>query len=442
MLALAAAAAVGPAAPAAVTPSSEALVATKAAAIRIVLPGGRVVASQVTTAGASSSPAFSYPRDGSVIVTGSTRAATSLSTGRTGRAKSSSAAANISIFDGEITADSAAASAAAAAGRSSAGGGFAGTAVVNLQAFGRPHAHGRVALEDWGYLTIAQHVTDRTAAAGTKGFDGTVVALDIHLTAAHGGLAAGSEIQVGYAQAVVQTAPPPVPVGLAGPHPGDRPQLLPPATGPLIGVPQLVQPSLDAGPYVFPVFGQSHWSDTYGTWQGDAPYQHGVDILGTLGQPLVAAAGGTLFSVGWNHAAGNRLRLRDRQGNTFYYAHLSAFSALVRNGAHVKAGQVIGFMGDTGNPGGLPSHLHFEVHPLSMLFLGSDGAVDPAPYLASWRRLASLSLTVGSGWAPTVPGTIKPPEPAVVPIGVLDISSADGLDPASLRRVVAPSAHG
>ena len=106
----------------------------------------------------------------------------------------------------------------------------------------------------------------------------------------------------------------------------------------------------------------------------------------------MAVADGTLFSVGWNQAGGNRLWLRDRPGNQFYYAHLSAFSTLAQNGAHVRAGQVIGFMGDTGNAQGLPTHLHFEVHPVSMLFLGYDGAVDPGSYLRTWRHLATLAF--------------------------------------------------
>jgi hypothetical protein len=93
-------------------------------------------------------------------------------------------------------------------------------------------------------------------------------------------------------------------------------------------------------------------------------------------------------------------------------------------------------MGDTGNAGGEPTHLYFEIHPVSMLFLGNGGAVDPAPYLASWRRVAEVSLPVATGWAPAVPGTIKAPEPGALPLGAADISTADGLDPASLRRAL------
>jgi murein DD-endopeptidase MepM/ murein hydrolase activator NlpD len=424
--------------PAATADTPTATVAARAVAVRIVLPGGRVVGTPaVTGSPAGSAASYSYPADGSVIVTGASHATASTTAGRTGRAGASAAAANISIFDGEITADSATASASAAAGLSTAGGGFAGTGVVGLQALGRPHAFGRAELQGWGYLTIATHSVDRTADPGTKAYDGIAAALDIRLIAPHAGLPAGAEIEVGYVQASAETAPKPAPE--TGPLPGDRPQLLPPATEPLIGVPQVIAPPLTGGPYVFPVFGGSRLGDAYGDSNNGTSWQHGVDILGSLGQPLVAVADGTLFALGWNQAGGNRLWLRDRAGNTFYYAHLSAFSTLARKGAHVQAGQVIGFMGDTGNAGGLPTHLHFEVHPVSMLFLGNDGAVDPGAYLPSWRRLTSLSFPVAAGWAPTVPGTIKAPEPGAFLLGGSDISTADGLAPASLRRVVKPS---
>ena len=75
-----------------------------------------------------------------------------------------------------------------------------------------------------------------------------------------------------------------------------------------------------------------------------------------------------------------------------------------------------------------------------MLLLCSDGAVDPRPYLTSWRHLASLAFQVATGWAPKVPGTISAPTPGAVLTGVADISTADGLDPASLRRAVRPKA--
>ena len=78
-------------------------------------------------------------------------------------------------------------------------------------------------------------------------------------------------------------------------------------------------------------------------------WHHGNDIFAPLGAPLLAVADGTLFRVGWNDVGGNRLWLRDGAGNEFYYAHLSAFSPLAQEGAQVQAGDVIGFVGNTGD---------------------------------------------------------------------------------------------
>ena len=104
----------------------------------------------------------------------------------------------------------------------------------------------------------------------------------------------------------------------------------------------------------------------------------------------MAVAAGTLFSVGWNDIGGKRLWLRDRQGNEFY-AHLSAFSPIALEGAQVMRGEVLGYVGTTGDAAGTPAHLHFEIHPVSMLGLGYDGAVNPTSYLESWRRLTERS---------------------------------------------------
>ena len=418
-------------------------------AVRISIPHGREAAAIVVrsppAASSASRPSLSYPRDGSVIVSGALRAKTRSKGGVRARSAAASTVADLSVFGGEITADSAAAHVTAAIGSTALGGRFEGTKVVNLQALGQRRRDGRIQLADWGYLTIAEQGVDTTAPEGAKGYRGYTAAVDIHLTAAHRGLPAGSEIQLGYAEADVQTVPAGVPGTLAAVSgaalPGDRPQLLPPSAGPLIGVPQIVQPELEAGPYVFPVFGPSSYADTYGSLQSGSSLHHGVDILGDLGQPLLALADGTIFSAGWNRVAGNRLWLRDGAGDEFLYSHLSAFSLIVKKGAHVRAGQVIGFMGNTGDAERKPTHLHLEVHPVSLLFLGADGAVDPAPYLRGWQRLENLSVQIATGWAPKVPGTIQAPPPGAVLIGSTDISSADGLDPSTLRRLAPAPGH-
>jgi murein DD-endopeptidase MepM/ murein hydrolase activator NlpD len=412
-------------------------------AVRVVVAGAAGASTSIVTSppgsGLSRLAGFAWPADGSVIATGATKASSTTQIAQDAVGDASSSVAHVSIFGGQITADAVSAKVSAQTVGAGADGGFDGSGVVNLRAFGQPVRGSRFALGDWGYLTVDSRGVDTSAPEGAAGYRGFVTELDLHLNMSHGGLPAGSEIQVGYAEAAAQTAPAsvkPVPLPLApgNPLPGDRPQLLPKQTGPVIGIPQTVTPPISAGPYDFPVYGVSSYIDTYGAYRADTGFHHGDDIFGQLGQPLLAVANGTLFSVGWNPDGGNRIWLRDAQGNEFYYAHLSAFSSLAVNGAHVKAGEVIGFMGDTGDAEGTPTHLHFEVHPVSLLYLGYDGAVDPTSYLKSWTRPASVPFPVVAGWAPTIPGTIAAREPGALLLESSDISSADGLDPSSLRR--------
>jgi murein DD-endopeptidase MepM/ murein hydrolase activator NlpD len=200
-----------------------------------------------------------------------------------------------------------------------------------------------------------------------------------------------------------------------------------------------VTPKLTAGGYVFPVYGNASYVDTFGAGRSDiaSGWHHGADIFGQLGQPVLAVADGTVYSVGWQHIGGNRLWLRDAQGNQFYYAHLAAFSTLALDGAQVKAGDVVGFMGNTGDAQTTPYHLHFEVHPVSLLFRGYDGAVDPQTYLDAWRKLRDVDFPSAAGWAPPVPGSALAPEPGAILLQVSDISQSASLDAASLRRAFA-----
>ena len=390
-------------------------------AVRVVVAGGSDVS-------ATRSGRFVWPADGSVIATGNTTAS-EVTTSAHGEA--TAAIAQISIFNGEITADAVSAKASAQSSAATAGGSFRGSGVRNLRVFGRPVTANALALGGWGELTVDARGVDTSAPQGAAGYRGFVTALDLHLNMGHAGLPAGSEIQIGYAEAAAQTAPATV-----------KPDALPLAPGnPLrkeagapISVPLKVTPPIAGGPYDFPVYGQSSFVDTFGAYRADVNYHHGDDIFGRLGQPLHAVANGTLFSVGWNRVGGNRIWLRDAQGNEFYYAHLSAFSTLAVNGARVNAGDVIGFMGDTGDAEGTPTHLHFEVHPVSLLFLGYDGAVDPTSYLRSWKRLTSVPFPLVAGWEPTTPGTAVAPGPGALLLGQSDVSTADGLVPGSLRR--------
>ena len=162
----------------------------------------------------------------------------------------------------------------------------------------------------------------------------------------------------------------------------------------LSGRPLAATPSLGGEKYDFPVLGTASWGDTYGAGRSDVAggWHHGDDLFVALGTPVVAIADGTVFSVGWNAVGGWRLWLEDGDGNDFYYAHLSGYTKLAHNNNHVRRGQVLGFVGNTGDAFTTIPHLHFEVHPFGLLSLGYDGAVDPTRYLASWQRPGSVDV--------------------------------------------------
>ena len=159
-----------------------------------------------------------------------------------------------------------------------------------------------------------------------------------------------------------------------------------------VSKPLEVTPALGPGAYVFPVVGVSGYGDSYGAFRGDVhgKWHHGDDIFATLGAPVVAVANGTINRVGWHKRGGWRLWVRDGAANQFYYAHLSGYAPRVFHTRHVRAGDVLGFVGNTGDAFASPPHLHFEVHPHQLLRLGYDGAVNPTTYLNEWLRMRSV----------------------------------------------------
>ena len=168
----------------------------------------------------------------------------------------------------------------------------------------------------------------------------------------------------------------------------DRPLavMVAPVTTVRLRSPLRVTPSLHERGYVFPVSGNLTFPDTFGAPRADETWHHGDDLFAARGTPVLAVANGVIFSVGWQRLGGRRLWLRDRAGNEFYYAHLNGYSPLARDGEVVHAGEVLGFVGNSGDAEHTPPHLHFEVHPASLLGLGYDGAVDPTSYIRAWQR--------------------------------------------------------
>jgi murein DD-endopeptidase MepM/ murein hydrolase activator NlpD len=423
---------------------------SQAFAIKVIVPGQTGAATSAVAAPKDSvafGNASAYP-SADVVSWGSSVASASASPGQTATASASAEVSSLSLFGGEVTATSIRGRVEATANDTSAKGDFDGSGVATLVVLGQAVSAGpgeRVALGDWGSAIVLAE----GSAPAEKSFRGNVTALDIHLNADHGGLPAGTQILVGYAEASV-TSPEPAPVTTAAttpvPPPAKNPKTQPkppeqvPGVPPVIRQPPIgVKPKLTKGRYVFPVYGPCSFTNTFAAPRADTGWHHGEDIFAALGAPLLAVADGTVFSVGWNDVGGYRLWLRDKLGNQFYYAHLSAFSPLAVNNAQVKAGDVLGFMGNSGDAQGTPYHLHFEVHPVQLLYLGYDGVIPPYPMLIAWKRLQDIQFPDGTGWAPAATPGAQAPKPGAIVLQVTDISVASGLRPGSLARAfVAP----
>jgi murein DD-endopeptidase MepM/ murein hydrolase activator NlpD len=112
---------------------------------------------------------------------------------------------------------------------------------------------------------------------------------------------------------------------------------------------------------------------------------HGTDIIASAGTPVVAAAPGVIEQLHDSALGGTTLYLRslDRRW-IYYYAHLAGYAPDIVEGKRVRAGQVLGYVGDTGDAGPGNYHLHFgmqRMQPDERWYQGED--VNPYPMLAA-----------------------------------------------------------
>jgi murein DD-endopeptidase MepM/ murein hydrolase activator NlpD len=113
---------------------------------------------------------------------------------------------------------------------------------------------------------------------------------------------------------------------------------------------------------VFPMQGRCSFSDTWHQARPGGRLHEGVDIMGAKGLAIYATNDGVISRMSTGGVlGGNAIYLTIPNGTYFYYAHLDSFAPGIAPGVSVRAGQIIGYNGETGHAGS--PHLHFEVHP-------------------------------------------------------------------------------
>ena len=153
----------------------------------------------------------------------------------------------------------------------------------------------------------------------------------------------------------------------------------------------------------FPVAGVTTFTDDWWYPRYNQPFHlhQGTDIFADLGTPVRAPADGTL-----RHSVGGLGGLADyvtqADGTYYFMGHLSAFVDGQPDGLVVKQGDVIGYVGNTGDAAGGPTHVHFEVHmdPWANPYLRPPPPPPPPPPPASGRRGRSAPTTTTTTAAP------------------------------------------
>src|SRR5439155_1073663 len=147
------------------------------------------------------------------------------------------------------------------------------------------------------------------------------------------------------------------------------------------GMPQPSDVLSVVGP--FPVAGLASWMDDWHAYRC-CPYpqlHEGLDMFASTGTPVVAAADGYVSQRVVNSISGLGVEITDATNTQYFYAHLSRFAPGLEVGMRVSVGDVIGYVGNTGDAIGTSPHLHFEVQPNGV-------PVPPKPFVDSWLILA------------------------------------------------------
>jgi murein DD-endopeptidase MepM/ murein hydrolase activator NlpD len=168
---------------------------------------------------------------------------------------------------------------------------------------------------------------------------------------------------------------------------------------------------------IFPVVAKASYTDDFGAprWQGR---HEGNDLMAAKRSPVVAVEPGRVVKYTSSRAAGCMLYLYGNSGTKYMYIHLNndrtlrndnrggcangiAYAPGLRSSQQVQAGQLIGYVGDSGDANGIASHLHFELHP------SGGRAVSPYRHLrAAFKHLFARPPAAVTTLSMRVEGTV------------------------------------
>ena len=144
---------------------------------------------------------------------------------------------------------------------------------------------------------------------------------------------------------------------------------------------------------IMPVVGVTphHLTNSWGNPRDGGRRKHrGIDIFAPRGTAVVAVADGIITYIGDQPKGGHCLWLTTENGTSFYYAHLDRWAAGLYEGMEVRSGDLLGYVGNTGNARTTPPHLHFGIND-------NDEMVNPYPVLTRASVIQRARVAVESG---------------------------------------------
>ena len=152
-----------------------------------------------------------------------------------------------------------------------------------------------------------------------------------------------------------------------------------------------VEPTLTAPPIIGLTAGDLH--DTFDQTRGKGRHE-AIDIMEPRGTPVHAVVDGTIAKLFLSKPGGNTIYLFDQAGEfCYYYAHLDRYAPNLREGMHVSRGEVVAFVGSTGNASPEAPHLHFTIFHLGPEKKWWKGTpVNPYPFLLHLLKMGANGI--------------------------------------------------